>query len=163
MQQVGKDAGVRFVLQGSVLSSGETVRIGAQLADTQTGAQLWSESSTGELTNLFALQDKVTTAVVNSIGREMVVLAARESETRKSTPKVSDLMLRARLVSEAAVAEKLSADGGLVPPGAGDGAGQQRCDAGFGPLPDIAGFQFWTPADATGERAEIPGGAPPPP
>ncbi len=96
VQQVGKDAGVRFVLQGGVLSSGETIRISVQLADTQTGAQLWSDTFTGEVTNLFALQDKVTTAVVNSIGREMVVVVARESETRKSSPKAADLMLRAR-------------------------------------------------------------------
>jgi len=99
VQQVGKDAGVRFVLQGSVLSSGETVRISAQLADTQTGAQLWSETFAGELTNLFALQDKVTAAVVNSIGREMVVVAARESEMRRSSPKATDLMLRARALN----------------------------------------------------------------
>jgi TolB-like protein/cytochrome c-type biogenesis protein CcmH/NrfG len=99
VQQVGKDAGVRFVLQGGVLSSGETIRISVQLADTQTGAQLWSETFTGELTNLFALQDKVTTAVVNSIGREMVVVVARESEMRKSTPKAADLMLQARALN----------------------------------------------------------------
>lgn len=96
VQQVGRDAGVRFVLQGGVLSSGAIIRISAQLADTQSGAQLWSETFDGELTNLFALHDKVTTAVVNTIGREMVVVAARESEKRKSSPKVADLMLRAR-------------------------------------------------------------------
>lgn len=96
VQQVGRDAGVRFVLQGSVLSSGETIRIGAQLADAQSGAQLWSESFDGELTSLFALQDKVTTRIVNTIGREIVVVAARESETRPSSPKAADLMLRAR-------------------------------------------------------------------
>lgn len=96
VQQLGKDAGVHFVLHGSVLSSGETVRISVQLADTLTGAQLWSETFAGDFTNLFALQDKVTTAVVNSIGREMVVVAARESEMRESSPKATDLMLRAR-------------------------------------------------------------------
>jgi adenylate cyclase len=98
VQQIGKDAGVRFVLQGGVLSSGDTMRVSIQLADAQTGAQLWSETFTGALTNLFVLQDKVTTAVVNSIGREMVVVVARESEMRKSTPKAADLMLRARAV-----------------------------------------------------------------
>lgn len=99
VQQVGKDAGVRFVLQGSVLSSGETIRISVQLANTQSGAQLWSETFSGELTNQFALQDMVTTAVVNSIGREMVVVAARESEMRQSSPKATDLMLRARALN----------------------------------------------------------------
>jgi adenylate cyclase len=94
-QQVGKEVGVRFVLQGSVLASSDKMRINAQLADTQTGAQLWSETFEGALTNLFALQDQVTTKIANSIGREMVVVAARESEKRSANnPKVADLMLR---------------------------------------------------------------------
>ena len=95
VQQVGRDVGVRFVLHGSVLSSGEKIRISAQLADTLSGAQLWSETFDGELVNLFGLQDQVTNRIGTSIGREMVIVAARESETRKSSPKVVDLMLRA--------------------------------------------------------------------
>jgi TolB-like protein/class 3 adenylate cyclase len=96
LQQVGKDLGVRFVLQGSVQRNGDKIRINAQLADTNSNAQLWSESFEGDQSDLFALQDRVTTRIGNSIGREMVIVAARESETRKSSPKVSDLMLRAR-------------------------------------------------------------------
>jgi TolB-like protein/cytochrome c-type biogenesis protein CcmH/NrfG len=99
VQQIGKDAGVRFVLQGNVLSSGEKIRINAQLADTQSGAQVWTQNFDGELGNLFALQDQVTARIGNSIGREMVILAAREAETRKSSPKAADLMLRARALS----------------------------------------------------------------
>ncbi|TSA00441.1 MAG: hypothetical protein D4R84_00550 [Rhodocyclaceae bacterium] len=99
VQQIGKDAGVRFVLQGSVLSSGDKLRISAQLADTQSGAQVWTQTFDGELGNLFALQDQVTTRIGNSIGREMVIVAAREAETRKSSPKAADLMLRARALS----------------------------------------------------------------
>jgi adenylate cyclase len=95
-QQVGKDLGVRFVLQGNVVSSGDKIRISATLSDTRSGAQLWTESFDGELGNLFALQDQVTTRIGNSIGREMVIVAARESETHKSSPKVADLLLRAR-------------------------------------------------------------------
>jgi adenylate cyclase len=96
VQQIGKDVGVRFVLQGSVLASGEKIRISAQLGDARSGAQLWSDIFEGDLADLFALQDKVTTRIGNSIGREMVILAARDSETRKSSPVVADLMLRAR-------------------------------------------------------------------
>ncbi len=44
LQQVAASAGVRFVLQGSVLASGEKLRITAQLADAQSGAQLWNET-----------------------------------------------------------------------------------------------------------------------
>ncbi len=98
-QQVGKDLGVRFVLQGSVQRSGSKIRINAQLADTASNAQLWAESFEGDQSDLFALQDRVTTRIANSIGREMVILAARESETRKSNPKAADLILRARALS----------------------------------------------------------------
>jgi TolB-like protein/tetratricopeptide (TPR) repeat protein len=95
-QQVGKDLGVRFVLHGSVQRSGTKIRINAQLADAASNAQLWSEVFEGDPSDLFALQDQVTGRIGNSIGREMVIVAARESETRQSSPKVADLMLRAR-------------------------------------------------------------------
>jgi adenylate cyclase len=98
-QQVGKDLRVRFVLHGSVQRSGDRIRINAQLADTTSNAQLWAESFEGEQSDLFALQDRVTTRIGNSIGREMIITAARESETRKSNPKAADLMLRARALS----------------------------------------------------------------
>src|SRR5271169_4462236 len=94
-QQAGKELGVHFVLQGSVQRNGTKIRINAQLADANSNAQLWSESFEGDQSDLFSLQDRVTTLVGNSIGREMVIAAARESETRKTSPKVADLMLRA--------------------------------------------------------------------
>jgi TolB-like protein/class 3 adenylate cyclase/Flp pilus assembly protein TadD len=96
LQQLGQDLGVRFVLQGSVQRSGNTLRINAQLGDTASNAQLWSETFEGNPSDLFALEDQVTTRIGNSIGREMVIAAAREAETRKSSPQVADLMLRAR-------------------------------------------------------------------
>ncbi len=99
VQQVARDAAVRFVLGGSVLASGQEVRVTAQLVDSKTGAQLWNETFRGELSNLFALQDQVTALVGNSIGERMVIVAARESETRKSAPQVVDLMLRARALN----------------------------------------------------------------
>ena len=99
LQQLGKDVGVRFVLQGSVLSKGEKIRISAQLADTQSGGQLWTETFDGELGDLFALQDQVTARIALTIGREMVIVAARDSEMRKSSPKVADLLLRVRALN----------------------------------------------------------------
>jgi TolB-like protein/class 3 adenylate cyclase/Flp pilus assembly protein TadD len=95
VQQVGKDLGVRYALQGNVQRSGEKIRINAQLADTSSGGQLWAETFDGDRSDLFALQDQITSRIANSIGREIVVLAARESEARKTEPKVGDLLLRA--------------------------------------------------------------------
>jgi len=99
VQQIGNELGVRFALQGGVQGSGDKIRVSAQLADTTTNAQLWSESFDGSRTNLFALQDLVTTRIGNSIGREMVVLAARDSLTGKSDRRAVDLLLRARALS----------------------------------------------------------------
>jgi len=95
VQQVGKDLGVRYALQGNVQRSGEKIRINAQLADTSSGGQLWAETFDGDRSDLFALQDRITSRIANSIGREIVVAAARESEARKTNPQASDLLLRA--------------------------------------------------------------------
>jgi TolB-like protein/class 3 adenylate cyclase len=95
VQQVGKDLGVRYALQGNVQRGGETIRINAQLADTSSGGQLWAETFDGDRSDLFALQDRITSRIANSIGREIVVAAARESEARKTDPQASDLLLRA--------------------------------------------------------------------
>jgi TolB-like protein/Flp pilus assembly protein TadD len=97
VQQIGQSTGVRFVLQGSVLASGEQLRIQVQLADAQSGAQLWTDTHEGSMTDLFALQDQVTARVGNSLGQQLVLAAARAGEARKSgNPKVADLMLQSR-------------------------------------------------------------------
>jgi TolB-like protein/Flp pilus assembly protein TadD len=94
-QQLGQSLGVRFVLQGSVQRNGSHVRINALLADASNNAQLWADSFEGDTTNLFLLQDQVTGRIANTMGHELVVVAARDSEKRKSTPQVADLLLRA--------------------------------------------------------------------
>jgi len=97
-RQVGQELGVRYVLQGHVQRGGGRIRINAQLIDTASNAQLWSETFDGDAGDLFALQDQVTTLIGNSMGRELVVRAARESERRHSNPTVTDLLLQARAV-----------------------------------------------------------------
>jgi len=96
VQQIGQELGVRFALQGGVQRDGGKIRVNAQLADTTSNALLWSESFDGKQADLFALQDLVTIRVGNSVGREIVVAAARDSEARKNNPQAADLMLRAR-------------------------------------------------------------------
>lgn len=93
--QLGKEAAVRFVLTGSVTGDKEHLRINAVLSDTQSGAQLWTENFDGKQADVFALQDQVTTRVGNSIGPQMIIVAARESEKRVGTPQVADLLMRA--------------------------------------------------------------------
>ena len=97
--QLGKEAAVRFALTGNVTGNTEKLRISAALSDTQTGAQLWTDTFDGSAADLFVLQDQVTTRIGNSIGSQMVILVARESVKRASTPQVADLMLRASALS----------------------------------------------------------------
>ncbi|MBV8103128.1 MAG: adenylate/guanylate cyclase domain-containing protein [Hyphomicrobiales bacterium] len=65
--EVGKSLGVRYVLEGSVRKSGARVRITAQLVDTTTGGHLWAERFDREMTDIFAVQDDVTSQIVSAL------------------------------------------------------------------------------------------------
>jgi adenylate cyclase len=67
IKQVGRELGVRYVLEGSVRKAGGRVRINGQLIDATTGAHLWADKFEGELQDVFDLQDNVATSVVGAI------------------------------------------------------------------------------------------------
>jgi adenylate cyclase len=67
IKQVGKELGVRYVLEGSVQKSGDRVRITAQLVDATTGHHLWAESYDRDLVDVFALQDEITMKVLTAL------------------------------------------------------------------------------------------------
>ena len=67
IKQVGRELGVRYVLEGSVRRSAERVRITAQLIDALTGAHIWADRFDGALEDVFDLQDRVAARVVNEI------------------------------------------------------------------------------------------------
>src|SRR4051812_43483628 len=67
IRQVGRDLGVRYVLEGSVRKAGSRLRITGQLIDTSTGAHLWADRFDGALEDVFELQDKVTEKVVTAL------------------------------------------------------------------------------------------------
>src|SRR5215510_11892432 len=67
IKQVGPSLGVRYVLEGSVRKASGKVRITGQLVDAVTGAHLWADRFERDLTDVFALQDEVTVAVVSAI------------------------------------------------------------------------------------------------
>ena len=58
MKQVGRELGVRYVLEGSVRKAGNRVRITGQLIDASTGTHLWADRFDGELADVFDLQDQ---------------------------------------------------------------------------------------------------------
>ena len=67
VRQVGRDLGVRYVLEGSVRRAGGRVRVTGQLIDSETGAHLWANRFDSSLEDIFDLQDQVTTSVVGAV------------------------------------------------------------------------------------------------
>ena len=94
IRQIGRDLGVRYVLQGSVQRGSDRLRVNAQLVEAASGAQLWSERFDGGEADLFALQDQITARIANSIGREINVIAATDAEKRKTNPQATDFLIR---------------------------------------------------------------------
>jgi adenylate cyclase len=76
IREVGRDLGVRYVLEGGVQRSGSRVRITAQLVDASTGYHIWAERYDREVRDIFALQDEVTQQIIRS-------LAVRLTEAEK--------------------------------------------------------------------------------
>jgi TolB-like protein len=71
IKQVGRELGVRYVLEGSVRKAGDRVRISGQLIEAESGAHLWADRFDGSLEDVFALQDHVTTSVVGAIAPQL--------------------------------------------------------------------------------------------
>jgi TolB-like protein/class 3 adenylate cyclase len=84
VKQIGRELGVRYVLEGSVRKAANRVRITGQLVDTATGAHLWAERFDGGLGDIFDLQDRVTESVVGAIA-PAVEKAEIERAKRKPT------------------------------------------------------------------------------
>ena len=84
---------MRYVLEGSVRRSGNQVRVNAQLIDAETDAHLWAERVDGDMSDLFALQDEVTSRLANALG---IGLVAAEAVRPNEHPDALDYILRGR-------------------------------------------------------------------
>jgi TolB-like protein/class 3 adenylate cyclase len=84
VKQVGRELGVRYILEGSVRKAGSRVRISGQLIDSMTGAHLWADRFDGTLEDIFDLQDQVTASVVGAIAPKLEQ-AEIERTSRKPT------------------------------------------------------------------------------
>jgi len=83
VRQVGRELGVRYVLEGSVRKSGDRVRISGQLIEATTGAHLWADRFDSQLKDIFDLQDQVTSSVIGALFPQ---LERAESERAKRKP-----------------------------------------------------------------------------
>lgn len=87
IRQVGRDLGVRYVLEGSVRKAGDRVRITGQLIDAATGAHLWADKFDGRLEDVFELQDRITANVVGALEPTM-----RKAEIERARRKPAENM-----------------------------------------------------------------------
>jgi adenylate cyclase len=92
-KEIGKELGVRYVLEGSVQRDQNRVRVNAQLVDAESGAHLWAERFEEDVADLFKLQDQVVARLANTLGIELVKAEARKSDPSKSPDSV-DLVMR---------------------------------------------------------------------
>jgi TolB-like protein/Flp pilus assembly protein TadD len=86
VKRIGRELGVRYILEGSVRKAGNRVRITGQLIDTSTGVHLWADRFDGALEDLFDLQDEVTAGIVGAIAPK---LEQAEIERAKQKPTAS--------------------------------------------------------------------------
>jgi TolB-like protein/class 3 adenylate cyclase len=96
LKQVGRELGVRYVLEGSVRKAGQRVRITAQLIDATSGAHLWADRFDGSLEDVFELQDKVAVSVAGVIEPALRSAEIRRAAARPTNDLTAyDLYLRA--------------------------------------------------------------------
>ena len=85
LRKVARELGVRYVLEGSIRREGDQVQIDAQLIDANTGGHRWAQRYDGTLSDIFTLQDKITSAIVDALALRLVasdVTPNAEPETR---------------------------------------------------------------------------------
>jgi TolB-like protein len=95
VKQVGRELGVRYVLEGSVRKAAGKVRITGQLIDATSGAHLWADRFEGNLDDIFGLQDEMTVNVVSAIQPKLLQTEIDHAARRPNDLSAYDLYLRA--------------------------------------------------------------------
>lgn len=94
-RQIGRELGVRYVLEGSVRRTGDQVRVNAQLIDAETGAHLWADQFDTNLANLAKAQSEITGRLAWTLNMELLTDASRRIERESSlNPDSRDLVMR---------------------------------------------------------------------
>ena len=152
VQQVARELGVQYVVEGSVRKAGNRVRVTVQLIDAETDRHVWAERYDRELDDIFAIQDEVTSAIVSTLpGR--VEAATRDRAVHKPTANMAayECVLAGKTLHHRSNrADNAEAH---APARAGDRAGSQirpcPCLAGLRPRP---GLDLWM---AHGSRGDL--------
>jgi TolB-like protein len=91
--EIGKELGVRYVLEGSVQRDQNRVRVNAQLVDAESGAHLWADRFEEDVADLFKLQDEVVARLARSL--DLALTKAEAEKGRSKNPDAVDLAMRA--------------------------------------------------------------------
>jgi adenylate cyclase len=94
-KQIGRELGVRYVLEGSVRRSSNRLRVNAQLIDTETDGHIWAERFDGDTSDLFAVQDEITSRIAIALNVELVTAEAGRTAEHSGA---MDYVLRGRAV-----------------------------------------------------------------
>jgi TolB-like protein len=108
VKEIGKELGVRYLLEGSVRRLGEKVEVNAQLISTETGAHVWADRFDGERSKLGELQVEFVSRLANSLGVELVKAESlRAMRERPDNPDATDLAMRAEALWNSSDESKL--------------------------------------------------------
>jgi hypothetical protein len=95
VKQVGRELGVRYVLEGSVRKAATRVRIAAQLIEAESGVHVWADRYEGSLEDIFAVQDELTASLLGALGPQLEKAEiARAKRKRLTNLDAYDLFLR---------------------------------------------------------------------
>jgi len=96
VKQIGRDLGVRYVVEGSIRKSGNRVRVTAQLVEAETGAHVWADRYERDLSEIFALQDEITERIVSAVEPTVQAVEIRRARAKPTESLTAyDLYLRA--------------------------------------------------------------------
>jgi TolB-like protein/Tfp pilus assembly protein PilF len=94
-EDLGRELGVSFLIEGSVRREHQRVRVNVQLVDTRTGGEVWAQRFDGDADHLFALQDAITSKVAATLNAELVTIVSQHQNV-VANPTAHDLVLRGR-------------------------------------------------------------------
>jgi adenylate cyclase len=107
-KQIGRELGVRYILEGSVQRSGGQIRINTQLIYAESNADLWAERFDANASDPFALQNELTTRIAVALKQELIAV---EAARRTDRPDVLEYILRARVAYAKPVSRERNAEG----------------------------------------------------
>jgi adenylate cyclase len=113
VKQIGRDLGVRYILEGSQEQGGNRVRVNAQLIDADTGAHLWADQFDADRTDLLDMQDRIATRLSRALQIRLIeVDAARVARTHPGDADAEQLAMRCQAVLVGAHPGSVEAQGG---------------------------------------------------